>query len=39
MQSADRQRLMETVLAGLPVSPNGAIEYPARANAIKARAG
>jgi ubiquinone/menaquinone biosynthesis C-methylase UbiE len=37
MQGTDRQRLMEAVRAGLPVSPDGTIEYPARANAIKAR--
>ncbi len=36
MMSADRLRLIETVRAGLPVSPDGSIQYPARANAIKA---
>ena len=37
MRSADRERLMESVRAGLPLSPDGTIQYPARANAIKAR--
>jgi hypothetical protein len=27
---------METVRAGLPIRPDGSIEYSARANAIKA---
>lgn len=36
MTNGERTRLMETVRAGLPVRPNGGIEYSARANAIKA---
>ena len=37
MPEADRQKLIETVRAGLPLSQNGRIQYSARANAIKAR--
>jgi len=37
MTKSDRMKLMETVRAGLPVCPDGRIEYSARANAIKAR--
>jgi len=37
MTKSERERLMETVRAGLPVRPDGRIEYSARANAIKAR--
>jgi ubiquinone/menaquinone biosynthesis C-methylase UbiE len=37
MTKSERARLMETVRAGLPVGPDGRIEYSARANAIKAR--
>lgn len=37
MPDTDRERLIETVRAGLPVSLDGTIEYSARANAIKAR--
>ena len=37
MPDADRQKLMETVRAGLPLSTEGKIQYSARANAIKAR--
>jgi hypothetical protein len=37
MRKSDRVRLIETVQAGLPVCPDGRIEYSARANAIKAR--
>ena len=37
MASSDRMRLIDTVRAGLPVNPDGSIEYSARANAIKAR--
>jgi hypothetical protein len=36
MAESDRVRLVETVRAGLPVCPDGRIEYSARANAIKA---
>ena len=36
MTEDERARLMETVRAGLPVRPDGRIEYSARANAIKA---
>ena len=36
MQESERARLMETLRAGLPVRPDGRIEYSARANAIKA---
>jgi hypothetical protein len=36
MTKRERTRLMETVRAGLPVHPDGGIEYSARANAIKA---
>jgi ubiquinone/menaquinone biosynthesis C-methylase UbiE len=36
MTKSERARLMETVRAGLPVRPDGRIEYSARANAIKA---
>lgn len=36
LTNADRVRLIETVLAGLPVRPDGSIQYSARANAIKA---
>ena len=38
MTKSERVRLMETVRAGLPVRPDGRIEYSARANAIKASA-
>ena len=38
LPDADRARLIETVRAGLPAGPDGSISYPARANAIKARA-
>ena len=37
MANSDRVRLVEAVRAAVPVSPDGRIEYPARANAIKAR--
>jgi ubiquinone/menaquinone biosynthesis C-methylase UbiE len=37
MPETDQQKLIETVRAGLPLSPDGRIEYSARANAIKAR--
>jgi ubiquinone/menaquinone biosynthesis C-methylase UbiE len=37
MPGADRERLIATVRAGLPLSADGRIEYSARANAIKAR--
>ena len=37
MTKSERVRLMEAVRAGLPVRPDGKIEYSARANAIKAR--
>jgi ubiquinone/menaquinone biosynthesis C-methylase UbiE len=37
MRESDRLKLIETVRAGLPVCPQGRIEYSARANAIKAR--
>jgi len=37
MTKSERVRLMEAVRAGLPVGPDGRIEYSARANAIKAR--
>ena len=37
MTNSERVRLMEAVRAGLPVCPDGRIEYSARANAIKAR--
>jgi SAM-dependent methyltransferase len=37
MTESERLRLMEAVRAGLPVLPDGRIEYPARANAIRAR--
>jgi ubiquinone/menaquinone biosynthesis C-methylase UbiE len=37
MTKSDRARLIETMRAGLPVFPDGRIEYAARANAIKAR--
>lgn len=37
MTKSDRVRLIETLRAGLPVRPDGTIEYSARANAIKAR--
>ena len=37
MTKSDRVRLIEIVRAGVPVCPDGRIEYPARANAIKAR--
>jgi SAM-dependent methyltransferase len=37
LSNADRARLIEAVRAGLPAGPDGAIEYSARANAIKAR--
>ena len=36
MTDSDRARLIETVRAGLPVRPDGSIQYPARANAVKA---
>ena len=36
MTNTDRLRLIETVRAGLPVGPDGSIQYSARANAIKA---
>jgi len=37
MTKRDRVRLIEAVRAGLPIRPDGRIEYSARANAIKAR--
>jgi len=37
MTNSERVKLMEAVRAGLPVRPDGRIEYSARANAIKAR--
>jgi len=37
MTKSERVKLMEAVRAGLPVCPDGRIEYSARANAIKAR--
>ena len=37
MTKSDRVRLIEVVRAAVPVCPDGRIEYPARANAIKAR--
>jgi ubiquinone/menaquinone biosynthesis C-methylase UbiE len=37
LTTTDRARLIETVRAALPVSPDGAIACSARANAIKAR--
>jgi SAM-dependent methyltransferase len=37
MPDTDRRKLMETVRVALPLSSEGAIEYSARANAIKAR--
>jgi ubiquinone/menaquinone biosynthesis C-methylase UbiE len=37
MNERERKQLMETVCAALPVRSDGKIEYPARANAIKAR--
>ena len=37
LTTTDRMRLIETVRAGLPVCPDGSIQYSARANAIKAR--
>jgi len=37
MTKNDRVRLIEAVRAGLPIHPDGRIEYSARANAIKAR--
>ena len=37
MTSSDSLRVIETVRAGVPVRPDGRIEYSARANAIKAR--
>jgi ubiquinone/menaquinone biosynthesis C-methylase UbiE len=36
MTISERERLMDTVRAELPVHPDGRIEYAARANAIKA---
>ena len=36
MTTANRMRLIETVRAGLPVCPDGSIQYSTRANAIKA---
>jgi len=36
MTESERARLKETVQAGLPLRPNGRIEYSARANAVKA---
>jgi ubiquinone/menaquinone biosynthesis C-methylase UbiE len=38
MSKNDRERLIETVRAGMPISADGRIAYSARANAIKARA-
>lgn len=38
MSEADRKRLIDTVRSSLPPAPDGSISYPARANAIKARA-
>ena len=37
MTKSECARLMETVRAGLPVHPDGGIEYSARANAIRGR--
>lgn len=37
LPETDRRDLIETVRAGLPVSPDGTIEYSVRATAIKAR--
>ena len=37
MTKSDRVRLIEAVRAGLPIRPDGRIEYSARANAIKGR--
>ena len=37
MTGTNRQKLIETVRAGLPLTPDGKIQYSARANAIKAR--
>ena len=36
LTTTDRMRLIEAVRAGLPVCPDGSIQYSARANAIKA---
>jgi ubiquinone/menaquinone biosynthesis C-methylase UbiE len=38
MTTSERGRLMEAMRAGMPIHPDGRIEYSARANAIKARA-
>ena len=38
MTSSERTKLVDAVRARLPFHPDGAIEYPARANGIKARA-
>jgi ubiquinone/menaquinone biosynthesis C-methylase UbiE len=38
LPDSECRRLMDTVRAGLPATPNGRIEYAARAHAIKARA-
>ncbi|MEO5882218.1 MAG: hypothetical protein ABIQ06_07360 [Caldimonas sp.] len=37
MPRNDRERLMQLVKEGLPIRPDGVIEYSARAHAIKAR--
>lgn len=37
MTKSDRDRLIDAVRGGLPIRPDGGIEYSARANAIKAR--
>jgi hypothetical protein len=37
MKASERMRLMRSVESSLPRGPGGAIEYCARANAIKAR--
>lgn len=38
MDERDRARLVEALRAALPLGPDGAIEYSARAHAVKARA-
>lgn len=38
MPAREREQLMERVRAALPTGPNGAVEYTACANAVKARA-
>ena len=38
MSASDHARLIEAVRARLPTSSNGSIRYPARANAVTARA-